>query len=151
MLLLTFSVQANLYGVTADTVVEVVRAVAVVPLPGAPRIVEGVFNYRGRLVPLLDFRSRFGHDAQPLHPDDHFVIAGAGQRVVAIRADRVHDVTTVDEHSVTPVADVAPGMRRITGLASDGPSIVLIHDLETFLTAAEADDTDRALSAAKGL
>ncbi|MEO8561278.1 MAG: chemotaxis protein CheW, partial [bacterium] len=53
-------------GLPAAAVREIVRAVAITPLPGAPDIVEGAVNVRGRLVPVIDVRRLLGFPARQL-------------------------------------------------------------------------------------
>src|SRR5262249_18625738 len=63
-----FEVHGRQYALPAGQVRELVRAVALVPLPGAPAVVEGVFNLRGKVVPVLDIRGRFGLPPRALDP-----------------------------------------------------------------------------------
>src|SRR5262245_6063358 len=72
----------------SSDVVEVVRAVAVTPLPKAPAIVEGVMNVRGKVVPVINVRARLGLSAREIAPSDHFVIARVAGREVALHVDQ---------------------------------------------------------------
>src|SRR5882672_6593162 len=76
--ILLFEIGGERYGLPSVDVRELVRAVTIVPLPRAPAIVEGLINLRGRIVPVLDVRSRFRVPAKPLEPSDHFIIASVG-------------------------------------------------------------------------
>jgi hypothetical protein len=57
--IVVFEVGGQVYALPALDVHELIRAVAIVPLPRAPAIVEGIINLRGKIVPVLDIRSRF--------------------------------------------------------------------------------------------
>src|SRR5258706_409789 len=94
--LVVFVLGGHPFALPSRDVRELVRAVAVMPLPNAPAIVEGVINARGRIVPVLDIRARFGLPAKALEPSDHMILADAGDRVVALRADRAIDLVQVD-------------------------------------------------------
>lgn len=142
--LLVFQLGGSRYGLDSETVKEVVRAVAVVPLPQAPAIVEGVIDYRGTVVPVLDIRARFGHPPNPLDLHQHFIIARS-HRTVAIRADRVTQVATISPVEEQKIEDGAPYVSGVVQLA-DG--LVLIHDLDTFLTADEVTTIDNAIEEA---
>src|SRR5947209_286603 len=85
---LVFEIEGRRYGLAAVVVRELLRMVAVVPLPGAPAVVEGVVNLRGAIVPVLDLRQRFGLPARPATPADHLIVAEADGRPVALRVDR---------------------------------------------------------------
>lgn len=124
---------------------EVARTVAVAPLPKAPPIVEGVINVRGSLVPVLDIRQRFGMPPSALTPDQHLIIARSGPRVVALRVDRALDLVVVDEDSIHSAARVAPGVEYVAGIARLADGLLVIHDLESFLSLDEAQQVDAAI------
>jgi purine-binding chemotaxis protein CheW len=114
-------------------------------LPQAPTIVEGVINYRGTLVPVLDARARFGLSHTPLDPTQHFIVAQAGPRLVALRVDRATDLITVAEAMIRPVGEAAPGARYVAGIARLPDGLVVIHDLERFLALEEGEQLDHAM------
>lgn len=143
--LLSFILGELRIGLPVTCVREVARAVAIAALPKAPPIIEGVINVRGELAPVLDVRQRFQLPAAPLHPDQHFIVAWAGQRLVALRVDRVTDVITVDESEIEPVSRAAPGAEYARGVAKLADGLLVIHDLETFLALDEGRQVDLAL------
>jgi purine-binding chemotaxis protein CheW len=145
--LLTFTVGGRTLALLASAVTEVVRAVAVTELPKAPPIVEGVINFRGRIVPVLDVRQRFGLTPRSLDPDQHFIIAQAGPRRVALRVDRAFDVIGVEARAIESSALVAPGAEYVAGIARLPDGLLVIHDLESFLALDEAAALDTALGA----
>lgn len=142
---LVFEVGGQQYGLPASDVQELQRAATLTPLPRAPAVVEGVVNLRGRVIPVLDIRSRFGLPARPMERTDHFVVARAGERVVALRVDRAIDLVRVDAADVEDARGSVPGVDYVTWVAKLPHSLVLIHDLRTFLSRAEAAELDEAL------
>jgi purine-binding chemotaxis protein CheW len=143
-----FEVAGQFYGLPASDVRELVRAVAIVPLPRAPDIVEGVINLRGTVVPVLDIRSRFRLPGKPLHPDDHLVVATAGEYLVAIRADRAVNLVRLDSAHLDEAKGLVPGVEYVAWVARLPNNLVLIHDLRTFLSRGESADLARALQTA---
>jgi purine-binding chemotaxis protein CheW len=146
--LVVFALHGERFALQGRAVREVVRAVAVAALPDAPGVVEGVINYRGRLAPVLDVRSRFGLPPQLLDPSQHFILADAGSRLVALRVDRALDLLEVPADAIEAADSVAPGSRRTEGVARLPDGLVVIHDLERFLSLDEGNALDAALSAA---
>lgn len=136
------------FAVYAAAVREITRTVAVAPLPGAPSIVEGVINYRGRVAVVLDIRGRFALPARPLDVHQHVVVADTGARLVAFRVDRALELVTVPADAIESAARVAPGTRHADGIARLTDGVIVIHDLERFLSAAESALVDRAVSEA---
>lgn len=143
--LLTFEVGASRFAAPAGVVREVVRAVAITALPKAPPIVEGIINFRGTLVPVLDIRQRFRLPAVPVAPEQHLIIAQAGNRLVALRVDRALDLVAVDADVIESAARVAPGTEYVAGIAKLADGLLVIHDLETFLSFEEAVQVDAAV------
>jgi len=144
---LVFEVGGQRYALPTADVCELVRAVAITPVPGAPAVIEGVVDVRGRVLPVLDVRARFRLPAKALDPSDHFIVASAGTRGVILRVDRATHLALLDEASVQPPQALGPGAAYVAGVARLEDGLVLIHDLRTFLSSAEADSLDEALCA----
>jgi len=143
---LVFDLGGVRYALPTSDVSELTRAVTIVPLPKAPPIVEGIINVHGRVVPVLDIRARFGLPPRPLSYTDHLIVARAGARVVAVRADRALDLVHVVEQQIEDARHIAPGADYVSGVAKLADGLVLIHDLRTFLQEVEALALDEALS-----
>jgi purine-binding chemotaxis protein CheW len=145
--ILVFEVAGQRYGLPSADVLELVRAVTITPLPNAPAVIEGVVDVRGRVLPVLDVRGRFHLPAKPLEPSDIFIVAAAGPRGVILRVDRTTHLALVDEANVSLPETLGPNAVYVAGVARTEDGLVLIHDLATFLTSAEAASLDEALDA----
>ena len=142
-----FEVAGQRYGLPAAHVCELVRAVAITPLPHAPPVVEGVINVRGRVLPVLDVRARFRLPAKPLELSDHFIVVSAGPRRVVLHVDRATDLALLDEASIQAPETLGPSATYVAGVVKLDDGLMLIHDAATFLSAAEAASLDEALQA----
>jgi purine-binding chemotaxis protein CheW len=140
--LLVFDLGRQRFGIVLAAVSEVVRAVALARLPKAPAVVEGIINLRGTIVPVLDIRARFRLPAKTIEISDHLVVARAGPRIVAIRADRVVDVLAVDPNDIDDAKLAAVSSAYVSGVAKLPGGLLLIHDLATFLSGAEEERLD---------
>jgi purine-binding chemotaxis protein CheW len=129
---------------------EIVRAVAVSPLPDVPPFVEGVINARGTLVPVFDLRRRFGLPPRPPDLNHHFVLAFAGARLAALRVDRAVDLVQVEESSLSTPGELAAGGRHVASIARLPDGLLVIQDLEAFLSPSEGERLDAALAEAAG-
>ena len=147
--LLLFDLGGRPYALPSSDVVELLRAVAITPLPTGPRVVAGVVNLRGRLVPVYDLRIRFEMPSPPLEPSEQFIVARAGARLVAVRTDHATRLVDVPASDIEEAARIVGGTRYLSGIAKLPDGIALIHDLEAFLSEAEGATLDRAMSAAE--
>lgn len=134
-------------GLPAADVVELHPVVATSPLPGAPRVVDGVVDVRGSVVPVLDVRTRLGLPVREPLLSDHLVVSRVGPRTVALRVDRAVELTAIPGSSIDSADDLAYG-RHLSGVARLSDGLVLIHDLASFLKEEEAAALDGALEAA---
>jgi purine-binding chemotaxis protein CheW len=142
---LIFELDATRIGVAVSDVVEIARAVQLTPVPQAPRIIEGIVDVRGTLVPVVDLRQRFGLSPRALSVDEHLVIVRARARQTAFRADRSVGVTRIGTDQMVPVDDVVRGTSHVAGIARTPDGIVFIHDPATLLSQAEDSAIDLAL------
>lgn len=147
---LVFEASGQRYGIAAADVRELVRAVTIVPLPHAPAIIEGIINVRGQIVPVLDIRTRFRLPSSPLSLTDHFVVAQAGDRTVALRADRAVDIARLEPGSIEDAKKIVPAAEYVAGVARLADGLLLIHDLATFLSEAESAAVSEALAPTGG-
>lgn len=147
-LLLVFTLGEQRLAVSAERVKEIVRAVALAALPKAPPVIEGVINYRGEVLPVLDIRQRFSFPPTSLRPDQRFIIAFAGARGVVLRVDQVTELLTVPESAIETGVSALPGVEYVSGVARLPDGLIVIHDLERFLSLDEVRQVDAALQQA---
>ncbi|MEO7084820.1 MAG: chemotaxis protein CheW [Gemmatimonadaceae bacterium] len=147
MRLVLFTLAGVQYGVSADAVVEIVRAVAITPLAGAPAVVEGLIDVRGLIVPVFDLRKRLGLQTRPVDPADHFILVRANQRTAALHVERMGELVDVDERDTTESRSQVPSNEHIAGVATLPDGMAFIHDVATFLSSAESDTLGAAMDA----
>jgi purine-binding chemotaxis protein CheW len=102
---ITFTVNAQEYGVDIMSVREIKGWIQTTTLPNTPDYVKGVINLRGTVVPILDVRARFGMG--PTQPTKTHVvmILSVVNRVIGILVDGVSDILTIPEEDIRPVPD----------------------------------------------
>ena len=142
-----FTIAGQRYGLRLGAVERVLPAVEVVPLPRAPEVVLGVINLQGRIIPLVDIRSRFGLPAREIDLADHIIVARSARRTVALLAERVEGPGAYSEEETIPAAAVLPGTPYLEGVVALPDGMVLIHDLDAFLSLEEEAALTSALGA----
>jgi purine-binding chemotaxis protein CheW len=142
---LVVSVSDLRVGISVADVVEAVRAVAITTLPGAPGVVEGLIDFRGTIAPVFDLRLRLLNSHVDIVPSDHLLMARAGDRLVAVHVDSVIGLIELDGDSVKPTASPSAASPHLAGVVTLPDGLLFIHDLSTFLSAAERDTLDGAI------
>ena len=148
MQVLEFSISDLRIGVAIADVVEAVRAVEISPLPGAPRVVEGLIDFRGSIAPVFDLRMRFLGTHTDIAPEHQLILARADGRLVALHVDTVTGIVDLDPGAVTTAESHSTVVAHLAGVAALPDGLLLIHDVSTFLSAAERDTLDTALDVA---
>lgn len=140
---LVFSLDEQWFALRLSAVERVVRAVEATTLPNAPEIVLGIVNVQGQLIPIFNIRKRFRLPEREIDLSDQLVIARARTRTVALVVDSVSGVQESAEREVVAAKEILPGMEHLDGVVKLGDDLILIYDLDKFLSL----DEERALDA----
>ena len=143
--LVVFHLDEQRYALHLACVERTVAAVEVTPLPGAPGIVAGIVNVQGSVVPVFDLRRRFGLPERVPALSERLIVARTSTRRVALIADAVAGVLGCPMEDRIAIAEIFPGGRHIEGVVKLADGLVLIHDLDRFLTLDEEKALDGAL------
>lgn len=100
--LVTFEVADEEFAVDILQVQEINRMMALTRVPQSPPEVEGVINLRGRIIPVLDLRKRFGLGTANRNEHNRIVVVEVHGRVLGFIVDRVHEVLRINSSIVEP-------------------------------------------------
>jgi purine-binding chemotaxis protein CheW len=144
--LVVFQLGAELYGVEIARVHEIIRLQTVTRVPHAPAFVEGVINLRGKVIPVVDLRRRFGLPVADHTRASRIVVVEIGDQVVGIVVDGVSEVLRVNKGTIEPPSPVVAGIESdyLLGIAKLPERLVILLNLDRVL----ARDERRALEVA---
>jgi purine-binding chemotaxis protein CheW len=120
------------YGLDIAKVVEIIRLQPITPVPRSPAFVKGVMNLRGRIIPVVDLRTRFGMaEAEPTK-ETRIVVADSSSTRVGLIVDAVSEVLMVSGALIEPTPDVAANLDTayLRGIAKLGRRLVLLLELD---------------------
>lgn len=130
-----FKVAGAEYGLPAADVLHLESYSSSTPVPGAPAHVAGIVQVRGRVVPVIDLRRRFGLESEPTTATSRVVVVQAAGRVVALLADSAREVAKIDPADCKPapemMTDAGQGFVRAVARASN--RLVMLIDLPTVI------------------
>jgi purine-binding chemotaxis protein CheW len=144
--LIVFALAHQRYGLPLPVVDRVVRMVAVTPLPKSPDIVSGVINFQGQVIPVINMRRRFGLPEREFALSDQLVVAHTSRRPVALVADAVLDVMASSTQTLIEAESILPNVEYVEGVVKLPDGLILIHDLDKFLSLEEESSLDHALA-----
>lgn len=143
---LTFGIDQTRYAIPASAVVEVVRAVAVNPLPGSPSIVTGIIDFRGATLPVFDVARRFQHSSRHVRAAHRMIVADASRRRVVLHVDSVEELVEIEDESIDAAPTTIADGVAIAGVARTNDGLVVVQDLDRFLTEGETEQLEVALA-----
>lgn len=129
-----FRLSGQEFGIDIRQVQEIIRPVVITRMPGSPGFVLGVINLRGRILPVIDLKSRFGlavEEQQQSPMASKIVIAEISGRLMGITVDHVSEVVKIPTEKVAPPPDLATTVNStyIFGVAKVKGRLLIILDL----------------------
>lgn len=139
--LVVFGLGKEEYGVDIIEVQEIVRLQEITQVPNAPDFVEGIINLRGKVIPLIDLRKRFGFAAGEHSADTRIIVISISDSLVGIIVDSVSEVLRLNDEDMEPPPRIVAGIGReyIKGVGKIGDRLIILLDLDRILNAEEKD------------
>ncbi len=134
--LVTFRIGVAEFAVDILAVQEIIRLLQITLVPRAPKYVVGVINLRGKVIPVIDLRIRFG--MPPAERDSHtrIVVMEFNQRIVGFLVDAVSEVLRIPAATVEPAPPVVAGIgaEYIRGVGKLKDRLLILLDLDVLMS-----------------
>jgi purine-binding chemotaxis protein CheW len=140
-----FGLDATRIAVPLAAVERIVRAAQVTPLPLAPGMVIGVINVAGCVLPVLNVRRKFRLAEREVRPSDHFLIARTGHGSIVLIIDVAYGVLEQSAIAIETAFAADKDREHIGGALVSHDGLVLVHDLDRFLSPDDAQQLDQAM------
>lgn len=137
--IVVFRLGDDLFAADIFAVERVVRHQPPSPVPNLPPWIEGVIEYQGRVVPVIDLRKRFELPPRPVVSETRIVVfTDAGQWVAAV-VDAVVEVAAVDGAALSPPPPLFRGLagEYLRGIARRDGRLVVVLDVSRLLSTTE--------------
>ena len=127
------------YAVRSNEVRQMEMVEQITPVPNAPPAVEGVVFVRGRVIPVLNLRVRFGFEKIAYDLRTRLIVVQSGERAVGLIVDAAREFVTIPAAAIEPPPDVISGLkgRFLTGIALVKDRLVLILNIDQVINPAE--------------
>lgn len=123
------------YAIRSDDIEHLEMVGAVTPVPNAPPFVEGVTSVRGRVIPVISLRAKFGFERATLGLRSRLVVVRADGRSVGLLVDGAREFASIPEASIQPPPDGLADLstRYLRGMAHLGERLVLVLDIQELI------------------
>ena len=133
--LVTFQLGKEEYGIEIASVQEIIRATDITPVPGASSHVRGVINLRGKIIPVVDLRTRFGLPQGEASDAQRIVVVELGEKRLGMLVDSVSQVIRISSGVVEAMPEEATSSddNYIKGVAKLENRLIILLDLNRSL------------------
>ena len=148
--LVGFRIGRETFGLPISIVREIIRVPVITAVPDAPPYVEGVINLRGRIIPVVDLRKRFGQTQIEPDKKNRVVVVDLERRAIGLIVNSASEVLRIPPSEIQHPSDVFPEgeMNFITGVGKLNGRLVLLLDLNRMLQRGELSRLEEAVTAA---
>ncbi len=140
--LVSFTIGNEEFGVNILQVQEINRMVEVTSVPNTPEYVDGVINLRGKVIPIVDLRRRFGMERKEKDMNTRIIVVELSGRVIGFVVDAVSEVLRIQQSVTEPPPSIVAGIdaEYITAIGKLEDRLLILLDLERVLTVEETKE-----------
>ena len=138
--LVTFRIGEEEFGVDILRVQEIIRIMEITRVPKSPDFVEGVINLRGKVIPIIDLRKRFGLEVKEHDKHTRIIVIEMNNMIVGFVVDAVSEVLRVPADTVEPPPPAVMGgidSEYISGVGKLEDRLLILLDLDKLLSQEE--------------
>ena len=137
--IVTFRVGEEDFSISILKVQEIIRMCEITKVPRSPEFVEGVINLRGKVIPVIDLRKRFGLPEAERNNDTRTIVVDCDGKVVGLIVDSVTEVLRLSESTVEAAPDIVSGVDSdyVAGVGKLDDRLVILLDIDKVLNVNE--------------
>lgn len=130
-----FRIGSETFGVRIGSVREIVRVPEITAVPNAPDAIEGVINLRGKIVPVMDLRKRFGSASVQPDKKNRILVVELEKRLLGLIVNSASEVIKIPPSEIEPPGNVfAEGESNyVTGVGKLNGRLIILLDIEKLL------------------
>jgi purine-binding chemotaxis protein CheW len=133
--LVSFEIGEEEFGVDILKVQEINRMIAVTQVPNTPSYVDGVINLRGKVIPVVDLRSRLGMERKEHDKNTRIIVVELRGQIIGFVVDAVSEVLRIPKSVTEPPPSIVAGIQAeyITAIGKLEDRLLILLDLERIL------------------
>lgn len=137
--LVTFNIGNEEFGVDILKVQEINKVIQVTKIPNAPNFVEGVINLRGKVIPVINLRTKLGLKKKEEDKNTRIVVIEIHNRTIGFLVDAVSEVLRIPRSITEPPPPMVAGVSAeyITAVGKLEDRLLILLDIDKILTVSE--------------
>lgn len=137
--LVSFKIGNEEFGVEILKVQEIIKMVPITKVPNSPAFVEGVINLRGKVIPIVDFRSRLGMERVEQTKDTRIIVVDVESRIIGFIVDSVSEVLRIPRNITEAPPEIVAGIDSefIKSVGKLEDRLLILIDLDMVLSGDE--------------
>lgn len=136
-----FMLNKAYYGVPILQVQEIVKMTEITELPNTPDFVQGIVNLRGKIIPIIDMRKRFGLPQEAIDENWKILILKAEDVLFGVMVDQISEVEKVAANLIEKPPKIVAGVngKFINGIAKTENRLLILLDIAKILSDEEKE------------
>lgn len=128
---------------------EIIRTQQLTRVPNSPDCMEGVMNLRGKIIPVIALRKRFGMEEVAPDKQNRIVVVEIQGTVLGFVVDSVSEVLRIPADTVEPPPRLGPVEREyVAGVGKMGERLLILLDADRLMSSSDAGMTHAAAASA---
>lgn len=139
--LVSFCLGDEEFGIDILMVQEINRMLDITKVPKSPDFIDGVINLRGRVIPIINLRKRFGLPVKEADKETRIVVVEIEGNIVGMTVDSVSEVLRLPLDTIEPPPPMVSGVdaEYIKGVAKIGDQLLILLDVSKLLSTKEKE------------
>ncbi|GJQ63592.1 MAG: chemotaxis protein CheW [Melioribacteraceae bacterium] len=139
--LVSFKIEDEEFGIDILKVQEINKMLKITKVPNAPEFVDGVVNLRGRIIPVIDLRTRLGMPRKEYDNKTRIVVVELDGNTIGFIVDEVSEVLRIPRNITEPPPPMVAGINSdyITAVGKLEDKLLILLDLEKVFASDEID------------
>lgn len=139
---LTFQLAKEHYAIPILTIKEIIGMMPITTVPKLPRHIKGVINLRGKIIPVVDLRLKFGLDSQAYDERTAIIVMQQGSKMSGIVVDTVQEVQDILPEAIEPPPSHGTDIDQsfLTGMGKVSEHVIMMLDAPSLLASGEGGD-----------
>ncbi len=141
---LIFHVAGEDYGIDIAYVTEIIGVLKITEVPDMPEFIKGVINLRGKVIPVMDVRKRFGFEVKEYNDRTCIIVVDLKDMAVGLVVDMVQEVLDIPEANIEPSPSIGKNDRSdyVSGMGKIGENVKILLDCQCLLNGRREDEDE---------